>query len=160
MRAKSEYPTQHAGQHLPQGSDPIKNMIVFDYLNGAGESHYLFITASGTYAPLSAGLVVSGNGMYFNAQGEDVNWTNVDVFTVTATTSFYVGSSGTITLSAPGSAPTNGITIVGPTVINLTTVGNHFGINDHTNAQIFAVFEDGTSNIGNAIAGGIDGGAP
>ncbi len=138
-------------------------MIVFDYPNGVGETRYFEVIANGAIPTTSFGIALIGVGMSFDAQSGNVYWDDIDTFQVTNVGGFNVFAGtpdGTITLSAPGTSGANGLTLVGATVISLSTVGNHFGINDHTTAQIFAVFEDGTSNIGNAIGGSIDGGSP
>ncbi len=53
MRGKSEYPPLHAGQHAPDGSDPLTGFIRYDFENVGA---YLHVTATG---PSPFGSVLS-----------------------------------------------------------------------------------------------------
>ena len=165
----------HGRSHAAGGSDPIKGVVYLSKQNGidpetlSATGDYFYVNASGPN-----GIVLGGNGVGIGAQGGDVNISSAEFMEVDVYGGFQVnsqgyvsllagssGGDGTIALLAPGSTPDNGITLTGATVINLSTVGNHFGINDHTSAQIFAVFEDGTISWGGSTSGGeIDGGSP
>lgn len=66
MRAKSEYPTRHADQHEPEGSDALTRAIWYEYHN-VGD--WLDVFAVGTNPDLSAG---SGQGMRFYSPDGDI----------------------------------------------------------------------------------------
>lgn len=137
----------HGRTHSPGGSDPIDGFIAFDKRNGFGETHYLWISASGTAPSSSVGIVIAGNGMEFNAQGQNVTLVNTDVYTANVSGGFNVISGGPVTITATGSTPDHGITLDGATVVDLSTVGNFVGVNNHLGAEIFRIDEDGSVHI-------------
>lgn len=150
MKAKSEYPTLHAGQHEPEGSDALLRAVWLDYDNNGD---YLKVTTAHDIRlvaitdlflqSLAGATLAVRYPLFLIADGPTTNSASINVC-ITPTNFFLVRDTSTVTeYMRVGSAGA---------FVKLQT-GGKFQVTDHLGASLFEVDENGTiTPSGGAVA--------
>ncbi len=164
MRAKAEYPTIHAAQHMPDGSDPMpKVAIYYDFLN-SGDWLDVDATSFGGSGTHGIRLSTSGSNTFSDIVIESAHamslLSNSGVMTIQGTDSVQIsvgGAGGPLTLDtnagnivlSMNDHPGTGATLEiddGAVAVKLA-VGAAVTIKNSSSAKVFEVRDDGTVHI-------------
>ncbi len=146
MRAKAEYPTRHADQHDPDGSDPLSGKYIkYDFQN---VGNWLWIQAStssdATYAIV---LQTVGSDTFASIQldsSQSIYLSSAVETRIEAATNLDLqGTEGVTVGSASGEIDVN----PGTNLVVSLLVGGKLRVRDHLGNAIFEVREDATIHI-------------